>query len=366
MWKRTCLKIILDAIGHFPTPYDAARVVRRTRKSDDEEQALGEKEKADQRRREERRGGHDGKEIEICTAGLEFESERVPLVKVWDNRRNSGTKRRRFCPGRIPDRSGRSAKFRPNAPVLYRLSRSGELPVEIGELKELRLLDVSDCRSLIRIPVNLIGRLKKLEELLIGDDSFKGWGDVGCDSKGGTNASLKELNSLLNYMAENSSSCGTSMYSAPTKSDDPAWAHGQVVPGVKNASICIYCNKRINGGGVTRLKYHLAGIKGEVEACKKVPPEVKWQMKQMVDEMTMEKERRKRLRTDIGSSQSASNDEEIAEGDAANPRSTVERQCKEQVHLEEGFLYLLHELPRVPNLVLEVQWLLKRWNTMQE
>uniref|UniRef100_A0A6N2KIC4 BED-type domain-containing protein n=1 Tax=Salix viminalis TaxID=40686 RepID=A0A6N2KIC4_SALVM len=106
-----------------------------------------------------------------------------------------------------------------------------------------------------------------------------------------------------------------------TRSDDPAWAHGQVVPGVKNASICIYCNKRINGGGVTRLKYHLAGIKGEVEACKKVPPEVKWQMKQLVDEMTMEKERRKRIRTDIGNSQSASNDEEIAEGDAANPRS---------------------------------------------
>ena len=70
-------------------------------------------------------------------------------------------------------------------------------------------------------------------------------------------------------MAENSSSGGTSMYSAPTRSDDPAWAHGQVVPGVKAASICIYCNKRINGGGVTRLKYHLAGIKGEVEPCKR-------------------------------------------------------------------------------------------------
>ena len=92
----------------------------------------------------------------------------------------------------------------------------------------------------------------------------------------------------LNYMAENSSSGGTSFSSAPARSDDPAWAHGQVVAGVKNASICIYCNKRINGGGVTRLKYHLAGIKGEVEPCKKVPPEVKWQMKQLVDEMTME------------------------------------------------------------------------------
>uniref|UniRef100_A0A6N2MSJ5 BED-type domain-containing protein n=1 Tax=Salix viminalis TaxID=40686 RepID=A0A6N2MSJ5_SALVM len=122
-------------------------------------------------------------------------------------------------------------------------------------------------------------------------------------------------------MAENSSSGGTSMYSSSTRSDDPTWAHGQVVPGVKNASICIYCNKRINGGGDTRLKYHLAGIKGEVEPCKKVPPEVKWQMKQLVDDMTMEKERRKRIRTDIEKSQSASNDEEIEEGDAANPRS---------------------------------------------
>jgi len=71
-----------------------------------------------------------------------------------------------------------------------------ELPDEIGELKELRLLDVTGCRRLRRIPVNLIGRLKKLEELLIGKDSFDGWDVVGCDSTGGMNASLKELNSL--------------------------------------------------------------------------------------------------------------------------------------------------------------------------
>ncbi|KAJ6704272.1 RESISTANCE PROTEIN RGA2 putative-RELATED [Salix viminalis] len=75
-----------------------------------------------------------------------------------------------------------------------------ELPDEIGELKELRLLDVTDCTSLRRIPVNLIGRLKKLEELLIGDDSFKGWDVVGCDSTGGMNASLTELN-LLSHLA---------------------------------------------------------------------------------------------------------------------------------------------------------------------
>ena len=46
--------------------------------------------------------------------------------------------------------------------------------------------------------MNLIGRLKKLEELLIGDCSFDGWDVVGCDSTGGMNASLTELNSLSN------------------------------------------------------------------------------------------------------------------------------------------------------------------------
>ncbi|KAG6779867.1 hypothetical protein POTOM_016269 [Populus tomentosa] len=86
-------------------------------------------------------------------------------------------------------------------------------------------------------------------------------------------------------MAENSSSGGSSMPSAPARSDDPAWAHG---------------------------------IKGQVEACKKVPPDVKWQMKQLIEDLTMEKEKRKRLRIDIGNSQSLSNDE-VEEGDSANP-----------------------------------------------
>ncbi|KAJ6990673.1 hypothetical protein NC653_019055 [Populus alba x Populus x berolinensis] len=69
---------------------------------------------------------------------------------------------------------------------------------------------------------------------------------------------------------------------------------------------------------VLLLVYHLAGIKGQVEACKKVPPNVKWQMKQLIEDLTMEKEKRKRLRIDIGNSQSLSNDE-VKEGDIANP-----------------------------------------------
>jgi disease resistance protein RPS2 len=81
--------------------------------------------------------------------------------------------------------------------VFQRCLSIEELPDEIGELKELRLLDLTACAKLRRIPVNLIGRLKKLEELLIVGCWFLRWDVVGgCDSTGGMNASLTELNSL--------------------------------------------------------------------------------------------------------------------------------------------------------------------------
>jgi hypothetical protein len=83
-----------------------------------------------------------------------------------------------------------------NILVFRRCGSIEELPDEIGELKELRLLDLTGCGLLRRIPVNLIARLKKLEELLIGDQSFEEWDVVGCDSTEGMNASLTELNSL--------------------------------------------------------------------------------------------------------------------------------------------------------------------------
>ncbi|CAK7338456.1 unnamed protein product [Dovyalis caffra] len=69
------------------------------------------------------------------------------------------------------------------------------LPEEIEKLKSLRLLDLTST-ILIRIPVDLIGRLKKLEELLIGSDSFGEWG-VGGTSRGGMNANLTELNFIV-------------------------------------------------------------------------------------------------------------------------------------------------------------------------
>ena len=60
-------------------------------------------------------------------------------------------------------------------------------------------------------------------------------------------------------MASNASS-GSNIGSAPAKFDDPAWAHCIKVLGKRNQTICLYCNKHIQGGGITRLKQHLAGF----------------------------------------------------------------------------------------------------------
>ena len=91
-------------------------------------------------------------------------------------------------------------------------------------------------------------------------------------------------------MAENSSTIGSSTASAPARSDDPTWAHARVVPKARNNTICLYCNKLIKGGGITRLKYHLAGIRGQVESCKSAPDDVKWQMKQLVEDLNKSKQ----------------------------------------------------------------------------
>ena len=76
-------------------------------------------------------------------------------------------------------------------------------------------------------------------------------------------------------MTENQSSVA----SGPVvRSEDPTWAYGRAVPDARNNTQCTFCGKMIRGGGITRLKYHLAGIPGHVEACKKVFEDVKWQM----------------------------------------------------------------------------------------
>ncbi|KAK3020165.1 hypothetical protein RJ639_003063 [Escallonia herrerae] len=89
-------------------------------------------------------------------------------------------------------------------------------------------------------------------------------------------------------MTDNSSS----IVSALARSDDPAWAHGKVVAGKRNNTICIRCDKH--------LKMHLVGFTGQVEACIKAPHDVRWQMKQLLKGNQKEKARKEKLNVDIG------------------------------------------------------------------
>ncbi|GKV26375.1 hypothetical protein SLEP1_g35695 [Rubroshorea leprosula] len=80
------------------------------------------------------------------------------------------------------------------------LSRSDivEVPVEIGQLTQLKILDLNDCTKLKMIQPHVLASLSKLEELYLRN-SFDQW-DVG---EGGNqrNASLAELKDLRNLAA---------------------------------------------------------------------------------------------------------------------------------------------------------------------
>ncbi|KAK6269804.1 hypothetical protein POUND7_006909 [Theobroma cacao] len=57
----------------------------------------------------------------------------------------------------------------------FRGSDITKLPDEIGDLDNLRLLDLFDCQKLHRIPLNLIRKLSRLEELYFRHGSFEKW-----------------------------------------------------------------------------------------------------------------------------------------------------------------------------------------------
>ncbi|KAK7833831.1 hypothetical protein CFP56_025230 [Quercus suber] len=70
---------------------------------------------------------------------------------------------------------------------------------------------------------------------------------------------------------------------------DPAWKHCQLfvkknANGVKEElKKCTYCGKFFKGGGIHRIKEHLAGRKGNGPTCDQVPSEVRILMKQVLN-----------------------------------------------------------------------------------
>ena len=67
---------------------------------------------------------------------------------------------------------------------------------------------------------------------------------------------------------------------------DPAWEHvsEERYGNGRRALICLYCKKITKGGGIHRMKLHLAGVKGDIGPCKSVPPDVRFRMENSLQE----------------------------------------------------------------------------------
>ncbi|KAL6319822.1 hypothetical protein AAG906_036886 [Vitis piasezkii] len=72
---------------------------------------------------------------------------------------------------------------------------------------------------------------------------------------------------------------------------DPAWEHvsEERYANGRKALICLYCKKITKGGGIHRMKQHLAGVKGDIGPCKSVPPDVRFRMENSLQEFVNSK-----------------------------------------------------------------------------
>ncbi|KAL3835402.1 hypothetical protein ACJIZ3_010138 [Penstemon smallii] len=77
---------------------------------------------------------------------------------------------------------------------------------------------------------------------------------------------------------------------------DPAWKHCEMLKNENKIELkCIYCGKIFKGGGIFRIKEHLAGQKGNGATCLKVKPDVRSQMLETLNGLSGKKRNKERL-----------------------------------------------------------------------
>lgn len=77
---------------------------------------------------------------------------------------------------------------------------------------------------------------------------------------------------------------------------DPAWKHCQMYKiGDKVQLKCIYCGKIFKGGGIHRIKEHLACQKGNAAVCLRVKPDVQQEMLESLNGVAVKKRKKQKL-----------------------------------------------------------------------
>ena len=85
----------------------------------------------------------------------------------------------------------------------------------------------------------------------------------------------------------------------PLNSIDPGWKYGRLVEKSDSNTIkCLLCTK-LCSGGISRFKFHLAGIKGNIQKCSKANTEVQKEISGYLETLKKKGEDRKRAKEDI-------------------------------------------------------------------
>ncbi|XP_057444664.1 uncharacterized protein LOC130736909 [Lotus japonicus] len=80
---------------------------------------------------------------------------------------------------------------------------------------------------------------------------------------------------------------------------NPAWEHFAFQKEGRSCTYtCLYCGTSYKGGGINRIKHHLAGIPGQISACKKVPPDVRHRMVALLESIEQKKNEAKNNRNE--------------------------------------------------------------------
>ncbi|XWS56608.1 hypothetical protein CRYUN_Cryun09bG0100900 [Craigia yunnanensis] len=81
---------------------------------------------------------------------------------------------------------------------------------------------------------------------------------------------------------------------------DPAWKHCQMFKNGERVQLkCIYCGKIFKGGGIHRIKEHLAGHKGNASTCLRVPSDVRLAMQESLDGVVVKKRKKQKIAEEI-------------------------------------------------------------------
>ncbi|XP_044509814.1 uncharacterized protein LOC123228443 [Mangifera indica] len=81
---------------------------------------------------------------------------------------------------------------------------------------------------------------------------------------------------------------------------DPAWKHCQMFKNGDRVQLkCVFCGKVFKGGGIHRIKEHLAGQKGNASTCLCVSPDVRLEMQQSLDGVVVKKRKKQKIADEI-------------------------------------------------------------------